>query len=150
MPATLVATVLAGLTAAAAALLLVVLCWRARARAGSWPAAVRDLARRTRRPLLGLMTVALLLAGAELLLPAERIDTQVYFLQRIEGGQVELSFERCCSGGGMDACVLTGNTDDAGDMGLQPGQAVTLHRTRLLGRCRAQASEEPPALCRCT
>ncbi|MDL5032582.1 hypothetical protein QRD43_11775 [Pelomonas sp. APW6] len=143
MPATLVATVLAGLTAAAAALLLVVLCWQARARAGSWHAGMLDLVRRTRRPLRGLMTVALLLAGAELLLPAERIDTQVYFLQRLESGRVELTYELCCSGGGMDACVLPEDT------GLKPGQAVTLHRTRLLGRCRAHAREEPPAPCRC-
>lgn len=144
MPAALIATVLASLTVAVAALLLVVLCWRARVSAGSWHAGMLNLLRRTRRPLCGLMTVALLLAGAELLLPAERIDTQVYFLQRVEGGRVELSYELCCSGGGMDTCVLSN------DAGLKPGQAVTLHRTRLLGRCRAQAREGPPAPCRCT
>lgn len=144
MPATLIATVLASLTAAVAALLLFVLGWRARARAGSWHAVARGLVRRAVRPLQWLTAVAMLLAGAELLLPAERVETQVHHLQRLEGGALELSYGLCCTGGGMDACVVP---DEAG---LQPGQAIVLHRTRLLGRCRAQVLERPAAPCGCS
>lgn len=144
MPATLIATVLACLTAAVAALLLFVLCWRARADAGSWHAGMLDLARRARRPLQGLMTVVLLLAGAELLLPAERISAEVHHLQVLEGGAAELSYSLCCTGGGMDACVVPGGA------ALWPGQPIELRRTRLLGRCSARVLDGPPAPCRCS
>lgn len=140
MPASQIATVLAGLTAAVAALLLFVLCWRAQARAGTW----RAVAGRSRRPLRWLMTSALLLAGAELLLPPERLETHVHHLQAISGGAVELTYGVCCTGGGMDACVVPAGT------ALRPGQAVELRRTRLLGRCSAQVMDGPPAPCRCS
>lgn len=144
MPATLVATVLSGLTAAVAALLLLLLCRRARQRAGSWPAVARELGRRARTPLQGLVAAGLLMAAAELLLPAERIETQVHHLQRLEGGELELSYVLCCTGGGVDACVVQ---DGAG---LQPGQAVSLSKTRLLGRCRARPGDGPSLPCRCS
>lgn len=144
MPAPLMVTVLAGLTAAVAALLLFLLGWRARGRAGSWHAGALDLAGRARRPLQWLMTSALLLAGAELLLPPERIETQVHHLQAISGGAVELSYVLCCTGGEVASCVLR----DAAD--LHPGQAVELRRTRLLGRCQARAIEGPATPCQCS
>ncbi|MEO3711775.1 hypothetical protein [Roseateles flavus] len=144
MPALHVASALEGLIAVVAALLLVVLCWRARARTGSWRAGLLDLARRTGRPLQGLMTVALLLVGAELLLPAERISAEVSHLQVLEGGAAELSYSLCCTGGGMDACVVPGGA------ALRPGQPIELRRTRLLGRCSARVLDGPPAPCRCS
>ncbi|MGM9513527.1 hypothetical protein ACS5PK_04655 [Roseateles sp. DB2] len=144
MPAALVATVLAGLTAAVALLLIVMLARRARAGAGSWRDVGWDFARRAWRPLPGLMAAALLMAGAELLLPAERIATEVNHLQVVEGGAVELSYSLCCTGGGTEACVVPGGA------ALRPGQAIELRRTRLLGRCSARVLDGPPAPCRCS
>ncbi|MBB2484985.1 hypothetical protein H5407_07050 [Mitsuaria sp. WAJ17] len=144
MPAALVASVLASLTAAVALLLIVVLGRRARAGAGSWPEVGRALARRARRPLRWLMVVALLAAGVELLLPAQRISTEVYQMEVVEAGGVRLSYSVCCTGGGVDACVAPGGTT------LRLGQPVELRRTRLLGRCTAQAMEGPPAPCHCS
>ena len=144
MPALHVAIALAGLMAAVAALLFLLLCQRARTGGGSWRAGAGTLAGRSRRTLPWLMAAVLPMAAAELLLPAERISTQVHHLEGREEGEVELSYPVCCTGGGMASCVL----QDAA--GLQAGQAVELRRTRLLGRCHARAIDGPPAPCRCS
>lgn len=139
MPALHVAQVLTGLLAAVAAVLALLLWRRAAASGGAWRGVVRTLIQRG----AALLALGLFVAAADALLPAGRVATTVHHLEALDGDAVEVAYPLCCTAGDMAGC------EAARAPWLQPGQAVVVRRTRLLGRCTVErAAEASP--CHCT
>lgn len=139
MPALHVAQVLEGMLAAVAVLLAVLLWRRAAASGGAWRGVVRTLGVRGAT----LLALGLLVAAADALLPAERVATTVHHLQALDGDAVDVAYSLCCTAGEMAGCQA------ARVPWLQPGQAIVVRRSRLLGRCTLErTAEESP--CHCT
>lgn len=131
------------LIALAALLLWVAVVRRQRASGRPWRDTARSVATKVRRPLHSLLLAVGLVLALDVLLPWERIATQVHHLRPASGGS-EVEHVLCCTGGGIAGCEVPGTP------ALVPGQSIVVQRSRVLGRCSVEPSASPPRRCNCS
>lgn len=142
MPALVVAHVLQGLIATAV-LLLAAFVWHERAMLASCArAGAPRLARWLQRGGTAVLALSLLLAAADVLLPAEVNSTRLDRSSPLGNGAIEVSFGTCCTGGGTGSCQVR-----PADW-VREGQPVEVRQSAVLGRCTVEPrSLERPCHC---
>lgn len=78
-----------------------------------------------------------------MLLPPEVFTTDIHH-QRIVGSRtVKVAYATCCSGGEIESCEASRETP------FSLPQAVTVRKSRILGRCAVEPSDHPAPACKC-